>query len=260
MKVIILAAGQGTRLRPLTDEKPKCMVEVLGKSIIDRQIESMKKCGIKENDIYILAGYRADALEQCYHDTGVHLILNPNYDSTNMVYTLMCAKELMEKEEDIIISYGDIFYSPEVFERILSLQDEMGVIVDNGWYDYWKKRCENLLDDAETLKIDEHGYLTEIGKKTTKLSDVQSQYIGLIRVRGNLLHRLIGFCQEAEQLESEGKQLENMLRSYRKMYMTDLLQYMIEHGAKLKALEINRGWYEIDNPDDLKVAEEELQC
>ena len=55
MRVIILAAGQGTRLRPLTDDKPKCMVEVNGKSIIERQLSVMYNCGIREEDITIVA-------------------------------------------------------------------------------------------------------------------------------------------------------------------------------------------------------------
>lgn len=57
MKVIILAAGQGTRLRPLTDDRPKCMVEVNGRSIIDRQLNVMRACGIKDEDITIVCGY-----------------------------------------------------------------------------------------------------------------------------------------------------------------------------------------------------------
>ena len=59
MKVIILAAGQGTRLRPLTDSCPKCMVEVNGESIIKRQLGTMYSCGIKENDITIIKIGRA---------------------------------------------------------------------------------------------------------------------------------------------------------------------------------------------------------
>ena len=62
MKTIILAAGQGTRLRPLTDNCPKCMVEVNGKSIIERQLEIMRECNIKEQDITIVCGYRNDVL------------------------------------------------------------------------------------------------------------------------------------------------------------------------------------------------------
>ena len=57
MKVVILAAGQGTRLRPLTDSCPKCMVEVNGRSIIERQLDTMRSCGIKECDITVVAGY-----------------------------------------------------------------------------------------------------------------------------------------------------------------------------------------------------------
>ena len=62
MKVIILAAGQGTRLRPLTDEVPKCMVKLNSKSLIERQIESIKACGVLEQDIYILTGYKEEKL------------------------------------------------------------------------------------------------------------------------------------------------------------------------------------------------------
>ena len=76
MKVIILAAGQGTRLRPLTDHQPKCMVEIGHKSIIDRQIEVMKACGIKEEDIYIVGGYRSDVLAEHFRDTGIRIIHN----------------------------------------------------------------------------------------------------------------------------------------------------------------------------------------
>lgn len=259
MKVIILAAGQGTRLRPLTDEKPKCMVEVLGRSIIDRQMDSMMECGIEEKDIYILAGYCADALKEKYRNRDVNIIINSEFESTNMVYTLMCAKSVMKENKDILISYGDIFYTPQVLDSMLKLEGDMGVVVDNGWYGYWEKRCENPLDDAETLKIDEQGYLTEIGKKTMNLEDVQSQYIGLIRAKNGMLQCMIEICEAGEKLAGQDMPLENMPRTYRKMYMTDLLQYMIEQNYKLKAVSIDRGWYEIDNLGDLKVAEDELK-
>ncbi len=78
MKVIILAAGQGTRLRPLTDDRPKCMVEVNGKSIIERQLNTMRACGINEEDITIIAGYRNDVLKEHFKETGIHFIVNEN--------------------------------------------------------------------------------------------------------------------------------------------------------------------------------------
>lgn len=258
MKVIILAAGQGTRLRPLTDDRPKCMVEVNGRSIIERQLDTMRACGIQDNDITIICGYRSDVLKRRFEDTDIRFIVNEQYDMTNMVCSLMCARSLMDVEEDIIISYGDIIYGEPVFKKILAAEDDMSVIVDDGWYEYWSERCENPLDDAETLMFDDDNYLTEIGQKTTELAKVQSQYIGLMRFKGEGLRRMLSLSAEAERRSTNGEALWRTTRNYTKMYMTDLLQGLIDEGNKLRAVHIQRGWFEIDDCEDLKVVESKL--
>lgn len=258
MRIIILAAGQGTRLRPLTDDRPKCMVEVNGKSIIERQLDTMRSCGIEARNITIIAGYCNDVLKDYFRGTGIHFIVNERYDTTNMVCSLMCARELMEQEEDIIISYGDIIYGESVFRKILEAKDDMSVIVDDGWFEYWSERCENPLDDAETLMFDKNDYLTEIGQKTTELVKVQSQYIGLMRFKGEGLKTMLALSAEAERRSKSGEQLWRTTRDYAKMYMTDLLQGLIDEGNKLRAVHIKRGWFEIDDYDDLKVVELKL--
>lgn len=259
MKVIILAAGQGSRLRPLTDHCPKCMVEVNGRSIIERQLGTMYACGIKDSDITVVAGYQNQVLKERLKGTGIHFIVNEEYESTNMVYSLMCARNLMEQEEDILISYGDIIYGEEVLQKVLDAQDEISVIVDDGWYGYWSKRCENPLDDAETLMFDRDSFLTEIGQKTDDLGKVQSQYIGLMRFKGKGLQALLSLSAKAEQRSREGKALWRTERPYAKMYMTDLLQGLIEEQNKLRAVHIQRGWYEVDDCEDLKVVEQEIR-
>ena len=258
MKVNILAAGQGTRLRPLTDDRPKCMVEVSGRSIIERQLDTMRACGIQDEDITIICGYRSNVLKNGFKNMKIHFIVNETYDSTNMVYSLMCARRLMETEEDIIISYGDIIYGEPVFRKILAAEDDMSVIVDDGWYEYWSERCENPLDDAETLMFDEEDYLTEIGQKTTELAKVQSQYIGLMRFKGEGLKAMLSLSAEAQRRSSNGETLWKTSRNYAKMYMTDLLQGLIDEGNKLRAVHIQRGWFEIDDCEDLKVVESKL--
>ena len=117
MKVILLAAGQGTRLRPLTDHCPKCMVKVKGRSLIERQLETMRTCGIKEQDIAIVAGYRSDVLKEALKDTEVRIIVNEKFETTNMVCSLMCAEALLQSERDILVSYGDIVYGQEVLQN-----------------------------------------------------------------------------------------------------------------------------------------------
>ncbi len=259
MKVIILAAGQGTRLRPLTDDRPKCMVEVNGKSMIERQLDVMRGCGIKDEDITIVAGYRSDVLIKKFLNTDIRVIKNEQFETTNMVCSLMCAGNQMKAEEDIIVSYGDIIYDETVFRKILSAQDTMSVIVDDGWYEYWSERCENPLDDAETLMYDDDHYLTEIGQKTTELDKVQSQYIGLMRFRGDGWKAVLQLSAEAERRSAQGEALWRTDRTYAKMYMTDLLQELIDEGQKLRAVHIHRGWFEIDDCDDLKVVEKKLK-
>lgn len=259
MKVIILAAGQGSRLRPLTDNCPKCMVEVNGKSIIERQIEIMHACGIADKDITIICGYCGDVLQKKFENSEIQFIVNTEYETTNMVCSLMCGKNIMENANDILISYGDIIYSAEVLQTILKSNENSSVIVDDGWYGYWAERNDNPLDDAETLMFDENGYLTEIGQKTTELNKVQSQYIGLMRFKKEGLKELLELSAEAKRKSSVGEKLWRTERNYNKMYMTDLLQGLIDEGKKLKAVHIHRGWFEIDDPEDLKIVERHLQ-
>lgn len=258
MKVIILAAGQGSRLRPLTDNCPKCMVRVNGKSIIERQLETMYTCGIKEDDITIITGYRSDVLRNHFKNTGIRFIVNDEYETTNMVCSLMCARKIMMDEEDVLISYGDIIYNTDVLNKILASEYDSSVIVDDGWFEYWSARCENPLDDAETLMFDENDYLTEIGQKTDDLTKVQSQYIGLMRFRGEGLKAMLAVSAEAERRSCAGEKLWRTERNYHKMYMTDLLQGLIDEEKKLKAVHIHRGWFEIDDGKDLKVVEAQI--
>lgn len=258
MKTIILAAGQGTRLKPLTNDRPKCMVEVNGRSIIERQLDTLRSCGIKDEDITIIAGYRGDALKERLKNTPIGIIMNRDFEITNMVCSLMCARSLMEAQDDILISYGDIIYNESVLKKVLSSEEECSIVVDDGWYSYWSERCENPLDDAETLMFDGLDYLTEIGQKTTDLKKVQSQYIGLMRFRGEGLKAMLMLAKEAEERTAYGQPLWRTDRTYQKMYMTDLLQGLIDEGNKLKAVHIERGWFEIDDCDDLKVVESRL--
>lgn len=260
MQVIILAAGQGTRLKPMTDHCPKCMVEVGGKALIDRQLDTLHACGISDERITIITGFCGDALQEKFDGSSFHFIQNHAFETTNMVCSLMCAKELIRETEDLIISYGDIIYTPQVLHTLLKSEEDISVVVDDGWHGYWSRRCENPLDDAESLMFDAKDYLTQIGQKAKSLAEVQSQYIGLMRFKGQGVKELLNIAEEAYRRTVQGESLWRTTRNYQKMYMTDLLQGLIDEGKKLKAVHINRGWYEVDNIEDLKLAETELEA
>lgn len=239
MRAIILAAGQGTRLRPYTNDRPKCMVELLGKPMLHRQIEVLRAAGV--NDITLVGGYCASGLKA----DGVDVVLNPRYAETNMVSTLFCAESVMTDGEDLLIAYGDIVYESRVLESVLRNDGQLSVAVDLQWRRFWEIRMENPLADAETLKLDAYDCIVELGKKPNDYSEIQGQYMGLIKVRGD---QVAVFRAAWHGLDRDGKYDG---KDFDNMYMTSFLQHLISGGWKAKAAFTNNGWLEVDTVEDL---------
>lgn len=238
MKVIILAAGEGKRLRPYTADKPKCMVEIEGVTLIDRQIEILKSVGLY--DILLIGGYKAEMLRRA----DAKLKINPRYQETNMVWTLFCAEE--ELSGDMIISYGDIVYSKEILQKLISSDSDISITIDKDWENYWSARNENPLDDAETLKLSDDGLVSEIGKKPQAINEIDGQYMGLMKFSSQGVKQLKNvFHMALETGQLDGKSLENA-------YMTDLLQVAINLGHPVKSIPISGGWIEVDTVEDLE--------
>jgi len=240
MKAIILAAGEGSRLHPYTLDRPKCLVEVDGKSLLDRQIEVLKSEGI--NEIVLIGGYRSEMLDR--KDT--ELRINPIYSETNMVYTLFCAES--ELDNDLIISYGDIVYSKLVLNTLLKSDSDIAVAIDKDWESYWSARNNNPLDDAETLKLSKDGKIIEIGKTPNSFDEIEGQYMGLMKFSKKgiaLLSKVYHKCRQTTGILA-GKPIN-------KAYMTDLLQEMIDYDIRIDAVPISGGWVEVDTIQDLKL-------
>lgn len=242
MKVIILAAGEGTRLRPLTNDNPKCLVSLFGKSILQWQLDVFNYFNIK--DISVVKGYLQDQINL----SDIHYFQNSKYDQTNMVETLFCAREKLFG--DVIISYGDIIFEKNVFKKLLDSEDDISLIIDKNWEKYWKLRFNNPLDDAESLTIDQNGYITDIGQKTTQLEMIQGQYIGLMKFQNNGVKFLKNFYDDAKELSTKSKNPLNPNLPFEKSFMTDLLCAMINSGHKIKSIPTSNGWLELDSYDD----------
>lgn len=240
MKMIIVAAGQGTRLRPLTNDKPKCMVEYQNKPIIDYILDTAERCNV--NDIAVVNGYKKDVLETYLKNKDLTFYTNKNYYQTNMVSSLFCSKEFMN--DDLIISYADIIYEKEVLDQLLSSKSDFSVIVDKEWMKLWSIRMENPLEDAETLKVHDDK-IVEIGKKATNYSDIEGQYIGLIRISKSILNRVIDFYDKLDRFALyDGQTFDNM-------YMTTFIQLIINNLLDVTPIFINGRWLEIDTIEDL---------
>ena len=220
---------------------PKCMVELAGHSLLSRQLSSIKKCKIPIEDIALVGGYKIEALEKF----NLKIFLNSQYLSTNMVATLFCAREFMIQDEDLIISYGDIIYEEKVLKALLSGNEEICIAADKYWERLWRLRMSNPLDDAETFIMDDNLYIKELGKNPATISQVQAQYMGLIKVRGDMVSRFIDIYDQIDRNANfDAHNFDNM-------YMTSFIQHFIDLGWQVKAKLVKNGWLEIDTVSDL---------
>ena len=239
MRAIILAAGQGTRLRPYTDSIPKCMVELAGKPLLHHQLEVLRDAGLSK--ILLVGGYRAERLNA----EGVEIELNPKFATTNMVSTLFCAEEWMQEGEDLIIAYGDIIYEPKVLQSLLAADAPIAISVDKQWQRLWEARMEDPLKDAETLKLQEGNRVIEVGKKPQSLEEIQGQYMGLIKVRGDTVKQFRKAWHSLDRdAHYDGQDFDNM-------YMTSFIQHLIDTGVVVQAAFTDGGWIEVDSVEDL---------
>jgi L-glutamine-phosphate cytidylyltransferase len=250
LKAIILAAGEGKRLRPLTNNKPKCMVELFGKSLLQWQIDTFKHFGI--SDISIVTGYHNKMIKL----PNISYFHNEKYASTNMIETLFCAKSKLD--DSVIVSYGDIIFEKEILSKLIKSNQSISVIIDKDWKNYWNMRFQNPLDDAESLLLDDNGFLTDIGQSVTSYEQIQGQYIGLMKFQNDGVTFLKDFYNKCKNESILSVNPLNPNLDFEKSYMTDLLRSMVINGSKIKSIPIHNGWLELDTFDDFKLYEKKF--
>lgn len=237
MKAIILAAGRGSRMKDLTDARPKCLVELRGKALLDWQLEALRAAGI--NEIAIVTGYKRELL------TGRGLVEfhNARWAKTNMVSSLACAGEWL-RAQPCIVSYSDIFYSPAAVQSLMQCPAPLAVTYDPNWLELWTQRFGDPLLDAETFRLTSECTLAEIGNKPKSVEEVQGQYMGLLRFTPE------GWAEFLKIRESLAREDRDS------MHMTGTLQCVIDGGnIEVTAIPYEGAWGEIDSERDLKVYE-----
>ena len=245
MKAIILAAGQGTRLKKYTQNLPKGMLVFMDKTIVERQIALYRSCGI--TDISVVRGFAADKINY----NGVKYYTNADFANTNMVESLMAAK--VEFDDDIIVSYSDILFEERLLRGMMGSRADFGVAVDDSWKDYWQKRYGRVDFDTESLAIDTDCNITELGLENPRLEDISARYIGLLKFSKKGLSHACAIL-EAAYRDFADKPWQQSGKPVRKAYMTDLLNALIQSGENVKAVHFEHGWIEFDTNEDYESA------
>lgn len=223
MNAIILAAGMGTRLRPLTNDRPKCLVAVNGVPMVERQIQFLKEKGI--DDITLISGYRAEALNYLKDKYGVDIVFNERYETCNNIHSLYIVRD---RFCDTYVLEGDVYMDKNVL-----LSD-----IHQSTYFACKKKYENEWG----LEVDAANRLTHIN-----IGDGDGFLMsGISYWKSEDCKKIIAHLEEVYAS-----------RDYTNLYWDNMV-LDIYPELDIHVREID-GIYEIDTPEELKEVEVQLK-
>ncbi|MDP1574219.1 MAG: phosphocholine cytidylyltransferase family protein [Coxiellaceae bacterium] len=234
MKAIILAAGRGNRMGDLTNNNSKGLIGLHGRPLIEWQMEAIKKAGIDQ--IAIIKGYCGDVFTY-----SLTYFENKRWHQTNMLSTLLCANDWLN-QTTCIVSYSDIVYQPEAIQKLKEASGDIVITFDKNWLNLWRQRFDDPLSDAEIFKY-KNDSLIDIGGKTENLSDIQGQYMGLLKFTVKGWRKITLFLDQFA---------DNVID---KMDMTALLKLLLKNNFKISVVAIDSPWCEIDNVKDYELCQ-----
>ena len=238
LKVILLAAGRGSRLQELTRNRPKALVQVSGRPLLSWTLDAIRDAGMASP--VIVTGYLPDA----FSEFGLEQIHNPYWQSTNMVSSLLCAREIMRSHRTLI-SYTDILYSKGDLTHLIAAQSPICLSYDPHWSELWKRRFEDPLEDAETFAINVNGSIIDIGARPDSLNQIQGQYIGLLCTTSAGWRNIEAVVDALDPDEVAKLDMTRLLRTC-----------IVEYGISVQGIPLRDVWCEIDAPSDIPIAED----
>ena len=244
MNAIIVAAGMGSRLGRLTNDKPKCMLEINGKTLFNRQTDLLLENSISK--INVVVGYK----KECFSDNAFTYFVNTNYESNNILHSLFCAETAMD--EGFLFSYSDILYESVIVRQMLNQDSDIVIAVDPEWETYYEGRIEHPIDEAELVFSENGETVTQI-RKNADHTNALGEFLGLACFSE----------QGAKDLKEVFGELQNYYarnpdkpfhsaRSFKQAYLTDMFQEMVDRDYRVTTVKIEGKWAEMDTPEDLR--------
>jgi choline kinase len=253
-KAIIIAAGRGKRLMPYTDQMPKCLVPVAGRSILQWQLDALRAGGVDE--VVVVRGYLGHVLEERAAELGpgVRFVDNPAYDSNNILHSLFHAAA--ELRGPLFITYSDIVFTKDVVRALVDAPGDICLTIDRDFALIYEGRTEHPLSEAEVADLDPAGTVRRVGKRALPAEDAWGEFIGLAKLSAAGTDWLAQAWRELGEVYA-GREHERFQRaaSFRNAYLTDMLQHLIDAGRPITPVAIRGSWREIDTVQDLTRAD-----
>ena len=232
MKALILAAGLGTRLAPITDSKPKCMTEVVnGKTIIEKQIENLLDNGITE--IAVITGYKSELLKAYINKLFDNIVFINNADciNTNNMYSAFLGKNFINGDNFIMMN-ADVYFDSSVLKKLIEFDFDNAIVTDIGNY-----------NDESMKVIEKNNFLVEISKQIKKAYALGCS-IDVYKFSREGGAKFFDRCEYYITVEKE-------MKLWSEVALNDILK-----ECKFRACPLNGKWVEIDTHEDLKIAKE----
>jgi choline kinase len=235
MKAIILAAGIGSRLRPLTDRTPKCLIEVNGKPILAYQLEALSRCATLQ-EIIIVAGYRHsdiyDFVNSTHATAPTRVIVNSYFETTNNMYSLGLAIEELAGQ-DILVLNGDVVFAPEIMVKATTMLTTHSVIACDSSVYYEESMKVVVASDDRVVRI----------SKAIPEEDASAVSIDLYRFTGNCSMNLYHIVRRT--IWDQG-----IRNKWTEVAVDELLDHHTVRPLDISPLP----WVEIDDHNDLMCA------
>jgi choline kinase len=239
-QAIILSAGQGSRLGHLTTDRPKCLIEFGGRSLLDRQLDVAAACGVSQ--VVVVTGFRDHAIEDALErrraageGPAVRTVFNPFYKVADNTGSLFMAREALAG--DTLVWNGDTMVSPSLMEKVVANSGRSGICVTID------RKAEGY--DADDMKVvEEGGRLRAIGKRLSDEDGVNAESIGLLAFRGDGAERFRAAIEEAMR-SPEGTQI----------WYLRVIHHLAQEGEVWTLDIAGEEWGEVDFPEDVERAE-----
>jgi choline kinase len=238
MKAVILAAGQGTRIRSVHGECPKCLINVDGETILDHQIDGLLKAGIET--IAIVVGYEKEQIIRHVHGRigrrptpKIEFIENPAFAITNNIYSLWLAKDWIGGEGFVCLN-ADVILDAQILASAMKANALVSMIVDPEWRD---ETMKVIISDDRVIRM---------SKKISK-EEFSGTYIGI-----TLFHQAINarFFTKVEEVVKTGRVNE---------FFNVAVQELVDVGLRVGfTTTAGAAWAEIDDPLDLSFAQQNI--
>ena len=245
MRAIILAAGSGLRLNQHTIDIPKALLDLNGKSILERQISLLREYGV--NEIFVVTGYKREK----YVLKDIEYIFNPRYSETEQLASMMVARTKVS--DDVLIIFGDIIFDSQVLQQILASNDDIAIAIDLDWEKSYNEGLCNSHPLDEPVLINQKKVLRISYKQTDTMTENQTvgEFLGVIKLSANGSRTII---KKYEELEKSHVGKFHDANSLEKAKLADILQELIDSKIEISFIAVNGKWCEIDTPMDLERA------